>query len=87
MRKFILISAFVSASILASASVHAQGIPGGTGGPGIENAGPEGAKAQGAPRQQGSRKPASRPGKAGAARRETDEQKARRIGAQYGVTW
>jgi hypothetical protein len=89
MRKFILILAFISASILASASVQAQGIPGGTDGLGTENAGPEAAmtKAQGASRQQGSRKQASRSGKAGAGRRETDEQKARRIAGKYGVSW
>jgi hypothetical protein len=91
MRKFMLISAFISTSMLASASVQAQGIPGGIPGginaPGIEDAGPEGAGAQGASRQQGARKQASSPKKAGASRRETDEQKARRIGAQYGVSW
>ena len=71
----------------SSASVQAQGIPGGINAPGIENASPEGAGAQGASRQQGARKQASRPKQARASRRETDEQKARRIGAQYGVTW
>ena len=85
MRKFFLISAFVSASILASASVQAQGV--GTQSLGtndaVESTSPDGAMAK----PQGAGKQASKPSKSRTARRESDEQKARRIAAKYGVSW
>ena len=80
MRKLILISAFVSASILTSVSVQAQSLGANDA---VESAGPDGAVAK----PQGAGKPASKSSKSRTARRETDEQKARRIGAQYGVYW
>ena len=80
MRKLILISAFVTASILASASVQAQSV--GTN-DAIEGASLDGAVAK----PQGAGKQASKPSKSRAVRRESDEQKARRIAAKYGVSW
>ena len=94
MRKLILISAFVSASILASASAQAGPDrnltlaahdepaavetvkPAETAEPDEAAAGPE-----------ASVKPASRPARTCLVRRESDEQKARRIAARYGVYW
>ena len=80
MRKLILISAFVSAAILASASVQAQSL--GTN-EASESTSPDGAMAK----PQGAGKQASKPSKSRAVRRESDEQKARRIAAKYGVSW
>ena len=82
MRKLILISAFVSASILASASVQAQSV--GTN-DAVETASPDGAAAK----PQGAGKQASKRAQVGTrtVRRESDEQKARRIAAKYGVSW
>jgi hypothetical protein len=80
MRKLILISAFVSASILASVPVQAQSL--GTN-DAVEGAGPDGAMAK----PQGAGRQASKSSKSRAVRRETDEQKAHRIGAKYGVYW
>ena len=79
MRKLILISAFVSASILASASVQAQS-------PGTNDA-VETASPDGAAKPPAAGKQASRSSKTRTTRREGDEQKARRIAARYGVTW
>jgi hypothetical protein len=85
MRKLILISAFVSASILASVSVQAQSL--GTQSPGandaVETASPDGAAAK----PQAASKQASKSSKTRTTRREGDEQKARRIAAKYGVYW
>ena len=90
MHKLILISAFVSASILASVSVQAQSLE--TQSPGIqslgandavETASPDGAAAK----PQAAGKQASRPNKSRIVRRESDEQKAHRIAARYGVYW
>jgi hypothetical protein len=80
MHKLILISAFASVSILASVPVQAQSL-GAT--DVVETAGPDGTMAK----PQGARKQASRPSKSRAVRRESDEQKARRIAAKYGVSW
>jgi hypothetical protein len=80
MHKLILISAFVSASFLASASVQAQSV--GTN-DAVETASPDGAAAK----PQGAGKQASKSSKSRAVRRESDEQKARRIAAKYGVSW
>jgi len=80
MRKLILISAFVSASILACASVQAQSV--GTN-DAVETASPDGAAAK----PQAASKQASRPSKSRTVRRESDEQKAHRIAAKYGVYW
>ena len=80
MRKLILISAFVSASFLASASVQAQSL-GAT--DAVETASPDGAAAK----AQGAGKQASKSSKTRTTRRESDEQKARRIAAKYGVSW
>ena len=82
MRKLILISAFV----LASASAQAGDI--GSLIPAASDASAEAtpAAADAAARPAASRKQASsRPRKS--ARRETDEQKARQIAAQYGISW
>ena len=90
MRKLILISAFVSASILASSSVQAESLGTqnlGTQGFGtneaVETASPDGAAAK----PQGAGKQASKPSKSRTTRRESDEQKARRIAGKYGVSW
>ena len=84
MRKLILISTFVTASILASVPVQAQslGAQGLGANDAIESASPDAAtgKPQGAGKQ-------ARSSKSGAVRRESDEQKARRIAAKYGVSW
>ena len=89
MHKLILIPAFVSASILASVTVQAQslGAQGLGANDAIESASPDGAmgKPQGAGQQ--ASKQASGPSKSRAVRRESDEQKARRIAAKYGVSW
>ena len=85
MRKLILISAFVSASFLASASVQAQslGAQGFGTNEAVETASPDGAAAK----AQGAGKQASKSSKTRTTRRESDEQKARRIAAKYGVSW
>jgi hypothetical protein len=85
MRKLILISAFVSAAILASVAVQAQSLGAQSLGANdaVESSGPDGAMA----RPQGAGKQASRSSKTRTTRRESDEAKARRIGAKYGVTW
>lgn len=80
MRKLILISAFVSASVLASASVQAQSVAANDA---VETASPDAAAAK----PQAVARQASRPNKTRAVRRESDEQKARRIAAKYGVYW
>ena len=80
MRKLILISAFVSASFLASASVQAQSLGANDA---IEGTSPDGAMAK----PQGAGKQASKSSKTRTTRRESDEQKARRIAAKYGVSW
>jgi hypothetical protein len=80
MHKLILISAFVSASFLASASVQAQSV---STNDAVETASPDGAAAK----PQGAGKQASKSSKSRAVRRESDEQKARRIAAKYGVSW
>ena len=84
MRKLILISAFVTASILASVPVQAQSFGANDS---VEGAGPDGAmaKPQGAGKQ--ASRQASKSSKSRAVRRESDEQKARRIAAKYGVSW
>ena len=94
MRKLILISAFVSASILASVSAQASEsrnlILAANDEPksvetskAAETTKPDDATAQ----PEFSRKQASRSNKSRSSRRESDEQKARRIAAKYGVYW
>ena len=80
MRKLILISAFVSASFLASVPVQAQNLGANDA---VESAGPDGVMAK----PQGARKQASKSSKTRTTRREGDEAKARRIAAKYGVSW
>ena len=81
MRKLILISAFVLASASAQASDIGSLIPAAS--DALAEAAPAAADAA---RPAASRKQlSSRPRKS--ARRETDEQKARQIAAQYGISW
>jgi len=81
MRKLILISAFVLASASAQASDIGSLIPAANDTPAAATDAP----AEAAPAA--SRKRASRSNKSQATRRETDEQKARQIAAQYGISW
>jgi hypothetical protein len=94
-RKLILIAAFALASVSAQAGERIDRVP-------AENDAPaaaatpaaappataDTAKPQ-ASRKQASRKQASRQQASSSrmARRETDEQKARRIAAEYGISW
>ena len=82
MRQLILISAFVLASASAQASDIGSLIPAANDTPAAATDAP----AEAAPAA--SRKRASsRSNKSQATRRETDEQKARQIAAQYGISW
>jgi len=82
MRKLILISAFVLASASAQASDIGSLIPAANDTPAASTAAP----AEATPAA--SRKRASSSSKKSqASRRETDEQKARQIAAQYGISW
>jgi hypothetical protein len=81
MRKLILISAFVLASASAQAFDIGSLLPAANDTSAATAAPPEATPT-------GSRKQASsRSRKAQAQPRETPEQKARQIGAQYGITW
>jgi hypothetical protein len=83
MRKLILISAFVLASASAQASDIGSLIPAANGTPATAFT-----AAPAEVRPAASRKRASSSSKQSlAARRETDEQKARQIAAQYGISW
>ena len=87
MRKLILISAFVSASILASVSVQA-----GESRNLVLAANEEPKSVDSQPSDEATAKPQASPKQASRsniriARRESDEQKARRIAAKYGVYW
>ena len=83
MRKLILISAFVLASASAQASDIGSLIPAANDTPAAASSG---APAEATPTA--SRKRASSSAKKSqASRRETDEQKARQIAAQYGISW
>ncbi|QIG95218.1 MULTISPECIES: hypothetical protein [unclassified Bradyrhizobium] len=95
MRKLILIPAFILASlttahagqsrglVLAAADAPAQARPAAAASQADSQPAPSQAQSAEAPRQQ-----ASRPvNKSHARRRESDEAKARRIAARYGVTW
>jgi len=82
MRKLILISAFVLASASAQASDIGSLIPAANDTPTASTGAPEEATPT------ASRKRASSSAKKRqASRRETDEQKARQIAAQYGISW
>ena len=82
MRKLILISAFVLASASAQASDIGSLIPAANDTPAASTEAP----AEATPTT--SRKRASSSAKKSqASRRETDEQKARQIAAQYGFSW
>jgi hypothetical protein len=88
MRKLILILAFVSASILASASAQAGAARNLTLAAHDEPAAVETAKPdETSARPEASTQPASRPANTRIVRRESDMQKARRIAARYGVYW
>ncbi|GIQ72218.1 hypothetical protein [Bradyrhizobium sp. RD5-C2] len=95
MRKLILISAFIAATattahagqsrglVLANADTPAQAQPAVAPAPAEAQPAPSQAQSAEAPRPQ-----ASRPVKRSqASRRESDEAKARRIAARYGVYW
>ena len=82
MRKLILISAFVLASASAQALDIGSLIPAANDTPAASTAAPAEATPT-ASRKQAS----SRSRKAQAQPRETHEQKARQIGAQYGISW
>ena len=85
MRKLILISAFVLASASAQAFDIGSLIPAANDTPAASTAAPAEA---GAARPAASRQRASsRSRKTQAQPRETPEQKARQIGAQYGISW
>ena len=82
MRKLILISAFVLASASAQAFDIGSLLPAANDAPAASTAAP----AEATPAA--SRKRASSSSKKSqASRRETDEQKARQIAAQYGISW
>ena len=82
MRQLLLISAFVLASASAQASDIGSLIPAANDTPAASTAAP----AEATPAA--SRKRASSSSKKSqASRRETDEQKARQIAAQYGISW
>lgn len=88
MRKLILIAAFVSASMLASASVQAGPdrnltLAASDAPAAVETAKPDETSAT----PEASTQPASRPANTRIVRRESDMQKARRIAARYGVYW
>jgi hypothetical protein len=86
MRKLILISAFVLASASAQASDIGSLIPAASDTPAAASATEP--AAAGAARPAASRKQASsRSKKTQAQPRETHEQKARQIAAQYGISW
>ena len=78
MRKLFLISAFVLASASAQASDIGSLIPAGNDTPAAAST-----AAPAASRKRAS----SSSNKSQASRRETDEQKARHIAAQYGISW
>jgi len=83
MRKLILISAFVLASASAQASDIGSLIPAAN-----DTTAAASTAAPAEARPAASRKRASSSSKQNlAARRETDEQKARQIAAQYGISW
>ena len=90
MRKLVLIAAFALASVSAQAAERIDRVP-------ADNDAPAAAAAPAAAppatadtaTPQASRKQVSRQQASGArmTRRETDEQKARQIAAQYGISW
>ncbi len=90
MRKLVLIAAFALASVSAQAAERIDRVPAGDDAPAasapLAAAPPatvDTAKPQ-ASRKQAFRKQASR---SGTTRRQIDEQKARQIAAQYGISW
>jgi len=89
MRKSILIAAFALASVAAQAAdsqnlvLAANDAPAAT----ASTATPPAAATADSARPEASSKQASKSKKTQASRRETDEQKARRIAAKYGVYW
>ncbi|WP_108514195.1 hypothetical protein [Bradyrhizobium algeriense] len=100
MRKLVLIAAFALASVSAQAAERIDRVPAGDDAPAV-SATPVAAPPAAAPsatvdaakpqafRQQASRKQAfgKQASRSGATRRQTDEQKARQIAAQYGISW
>ena len=100
MRKLVLIAAFALASVSAQAGERIDRVPADNDAPAAaaapaaapsaaaDIAKPQASRKQAARKQasskQASRKQASRPRN---AQRETDEQKARRIAAEYGISW
>ena len=77
MRKLVLIAAFALASVSAQAAERIDRVP-------AENDAPVAAAPPAASQPQASRKQPSRSRKTW---RGTDEQKARQIAAQYGISW
>ncbi len=90
MRKFVLIAAFVLASVSAQASERIDRVPADNDAPAaaVTPAAAPPATADTA-KPQTSRKRASRqqPSRPRKTLRETDEQKARQIAARYGISW
>ena len=97
MRKLVLIAAFALASVSAQAAERIDRVPAEIDAPAAAAtpaaAPPVVASPAAAPpataKPQASRKQASRkqPSRSGMTLRETDEQKARQIAAQYGISW
>jgi len=83
MRQLLLISAFVLASASAQASDIGSLIPAANDSPAAASTA---APAEARPAASGKRASSSSR-KSQAGRRETDEQKARQIAAQYGISW
>ena len=84
MRKLILVSAFVLASAVAQAGEISKLVPANDAPAAAAAAPTTAAQTADTAKPQASRKQASRSRK---TQRETDEQKARRIAAKYGVSW
>jgi hypothetical protein len=94
-RKLVLIAAFALASVSAQAAERIDRVPAGDDAP-AASAAPVAAPPAAAPsttvdaaKPQASRKLASgkQASRSGTTRRQTDEQKARQIAAQYGISW
>jgi ribosomal protein L12E/L44/L45/RPP1/RPP2 len=83
MRKLFLISAFVLASASAQASDIGSLIPAGNDTPAAASTAAPAEATPAASRKRAS----SSSNKSQASRRETDEQNARHIAAQYGISW
>ena len=92
MRKLVLIAAFALASVSAQAAERIDRVPAENDAPvaaATPAAAPPATTKPQASREQAFRKQASRkqPSRSRKTWRETDEQKARQIAAQYGISW